>query len=132
MQDSRSISRELIRFAVPMLIAQLALMANAVIDTMMAGRITAEDLAAVGIGASIQVTVVVSLLSVLLALPPLVAHLFGAGRRDQIGRELHQAVWIAMAISIVAMIVLLHPDLIIEHLHTTKAVELKLRAYLAA
>ena len=115
-----------------MLIAQLALMANAVIDTMMAGRITAVDLAAVGIGASIQVTVVVSLLSVLLALPPLVAHLYGADRRGEIGRELHQAVWIALVIAIVAMVVLLHPGLIIEHLHTTPAVAAKLRAYLAA
>lgn len=126
------LSRELIRFAVPMLIAQLALMANAVIDTVMAGRITPEDLAAVGIGASIQVTVVVSLIAVLLALPPMVAHLYGAGRRDEVGRELHQAVWIALVIAAVAMAVLLHPGFIVDHLHVTRAVEVKLRAYLAA
>ncbi|HKB59937.1 MAG TPA: MATE family efflux transporter [Gallionellaceae bacterium] len=126
------LSRELIRFAVPMLIAQLALMANAVIDTVMAGRITAVDLAAVGIGASVQVTVVVSLIAVLLALPPMVAHLHGAERHGEVGRELHQAVWISLVISAVAMAVLLHPDFIIAHLHVTPAVATKLRAYLAA
>ena len=126
------LSRELIRFAVPMLIAQLALMANAVIDTVMAGRITAVDLAAVGIGASVQVTVVVSLLAVLRALPPMVAHLYGADRGGEVGRELHQAVWISLVISAVAMAVLLHPDFILDHLHVTPAVEAKLRAYLAA
>jgi MATE family multidrug resistance protein len=130
--SSPSISRELIRFAVPMLIAQLALMANAVIDTVMAGRITAVDLAAVGIGASVQVTVVVSLIAVLLALPPMVAHLYGADRRGEVGRELHQAVWIAIVIAAVAMAVLLHPDFIITHLHVTHEVEVKLRAYLTA
>ncbi len=58
-----------------MLVAQLAVMANGVIDTVMAGRLSAVDLAAVGIGASIYVTVT----GVLLALTPTVARLHGAG-----------------------------------------------------
>jgi MATE family multidrug resistance protein len=129
---SPSLSRELIRFALPILVAQLAVMANAVIDTAMAGHLSAVDLAAVGIGAAIMATVVMSLLSVLLALPPMVAHLYGAGRRAEVGRELHQAVWIALAIALAAMAVLLHPDPLIAHLHVEPAVEAKLRAYLAA
>lgn len=46
----------LLRLAWPVLVAQLAVVANGVIDTMMAGRFSAVDLAAVGIGASIYVT----------------------------------------------------------------------------
>src|SRR5690606_40824848 len=41
----------------PILIAQLAQMANAVIDTVMAGRASAADLAGVGIGSSLWVPV---------------------------------------------------------------------------
>ncbi len=62
-----------------MLVAQLAVMANGVIDTVMAGRLSAVDLAAVGIGASIYVTVFVTVTGVLLALTPTVARLHGAG-----------------------------------------------------
>src|ERR1035438_2783999 len=86
-------TREIIHLAWPFLIAQLAVMANGVIDTAMAGRLSATDLAAVGIGASIQITVLMSLMGILLALPPIIAHLYGAGRRAEIGRELHQSIW---------------------------------------
>ena len=68
---------EIFRLAWPVLIAQLAVMAYAVIDTMMAGRFATEDLAAVGIGASIYFSVFVALMGVLLAVSPTVAQLLG-------------------------------------------------------
>ena len=40
------------QLAWPMLVAQLAMMANAVVDTAMAGRLSAIDLASVGIAAA--------------------------------------------------------------------------------
>jgi MATE family multidrug resistance protein len=52
---------------------------HAVIDAAMAGRLSAIDLASVGIAASIMSTVLMTLISVLLALPPIIAHLYGAG-----------------------------------------------------
>ena len=53
----RSSIRELLHLAWPMLIAQMAMMGNAVIDTAMAGRLSALDLAAVGIASSIMATI---------------------------------------------------------------------------
>jgi ABC-type phosphate transport system permease subunit len=44
--------------------------AHAVIDTAMAGRLSAVNLAPVGISAAIMATVLMTLISVLLALPP--------------------------------------------------------------
>jgi MATE family multidrug resistance protein len=111
MQSSPSLSRELLRFTWPVLIAQLAMMANAVIDTAMAGRLSAVNLASVGIGAAIMATVVMSLISVLLALTPMVAHLYGAGKKGEIGRELQQAVWISLALSAIAILLLVFPSL---------------------
>jgi len=64
MQRPTTSTRELVHLAWPMLVAQLAMMANAVIDTAMAGRLTVIDLAAVGIAASIMATILVSLVSV--------------------------------------------------------------------
>jgi MATE family multidrug resistance protein len=132
MKHSGSSTRDLLHFAWPVLVAQLALMANSVIDTAMAGRLSAVDLAAVGIGGAIMGTVVVSLISVLLALPPIVAHLYGAGERAAIGRELHQSVWIGSVLALVAILLLVFPAPFIALAQLQPAVEEKVRAYLAA
>jgi multidrug resistance protein, MATE family len=132
MEQSASSTRELLRFAWPVLIAQLAVMANSVIDTAMAGRLSAIDLAAVGIAASIMGTVLMSLISVLLALPPVIAHLYGAGQRADIGREIHQSVWISLVLAIVAILLLVFPKPFIGISALQPAVEAKVRAYLDA
>lgn len=125
-------TRELLRLAWPMYVAQMAMMANGLIDTVMAGRLSALDLAAVGVASSIQVTILMSLLGVLFALPPIVAHLHGAGRSEEIGRELHQSLWVALGIGLVAIILLLHPEPFLALAALEPAVEAKVRAYLAA
>src|ERR1039457_2231184 len=103
MYRSTSSTSQLIHLAWPVLVAQLAMMANAVIDTVMAGRLSAIDLASVGIAASIMSTVLMTLISVLLALPPIIAHLYGAGRGADVGREIHQSVWISLVLALVAI-----------------------------
>lgn len=125
-------TRELLRLVWPMYIAQVAMMANNVIDTVMAGRLSALDLAAVGIASSIQVTVLMSLMGVLLALPPLVAHLHGAGRLEDIGREMHQSLWVALALGVIAVLLLLNPEPFLAISRLQPAVEAKVRDYLDA
>ena len=68
----------------PILIAQLAQMANGVIDTMMAGHASARDLAAVGIGTSIWIPVLLFFFGTLGALQPLVSEHRGAERLSRI------------------------------------------------
>ncbi len=123
---------QLLHLAWPVLIAQLALMGNAVIDTAMAGRLSATDLASVGIAASIQATVLMSLVSVLLALPPLIAHLYGSNRHEEVGREIHQSVWISLALALIAILVFCFPGPLVGISHLEPQVEEKVRAYLSA
>ena len=132
MQSPTSSTRELINLAWPMLVAQLAMMANAVIDTAMAGRLSAIDLAAVGIAASIMATVLMTLVSVLLALTPIIAHLHGAGKRADIGREIHQGVWISLALALVAILLMIFPEPFLAITELQPVVEIKVRAYLLA
>ncbi|MGO8756281.1 MAG: MATE family efflux transporter [Gallionellaceae bacterium] len=132
MDRSASSTSQLIHLAWPVLVAQLAMMANAVIDTAMAGRLSAIDLASVGIAASIMATVLMSLISVLLALPPIIAQLYGAGRRADVGREIHQSVWISLVLALLAILLLCFPGPIISISHLQPRVETKVRAYLAA
>lgn len=63
--------RRIAALAWPVLIGQLAVIAFGVLDTAMAGRASAADLAAIGLGGSIYVTVYISLMGVLQALSPI-------------------------------------------------------------
>ncbi len=123
---------QITHLAWPVLIAQLALMGNAVIDTAMAGRLSAIDLASVGIAASILSTVLMSLVSVLLALPPIISHLYGSNRHEAVGAEIHQSVWISLVLALIAILVLCFPGPLIGISHLEPRVEEKVRAYLLA
>ncbi len=127
-----STAGELLHLAWPVFIALRAIMGNAFIDTVMAGRLSAIDLACIGIAASIQVTVLMSVMGVLLALPPLIAHLYGSGRSADIGREIHQSIWVSLALAPVAIVLLRHPGPLIAISNLQPALEVKVRAYLSA
>jgi MATE family multidrug resistance protein len=92
--------RDILRLAWPVFIGQLAVMANGVIDVVMAGRLSAVDMAGVGLGSSIYITVYIGLMGTLLGLSPIVAQHFGAGRHDEIGASFRQSLWLALALTL--------------------------------
>lgn len=110
LQDLRRITH----LAAPVLVGQLAVIAFGVIDTIMSGRASATDLAAVGLGGSIYVTVYVSLMGVLQALAPVAGQLYGANRSAEIGAEVRQAAWLGVALAIPGMLLLLFPAPLLE------------------
>jgi MATE family multidrug resistance protein len=85
----------------PILLGQLASMAYGVLDTMMAGHSSPTDLAAIGLGASIYSSVFVSLIGVVGALNPIIAHHYGARRDHAIGASYVQGLWIGLMLSLV-------------------------------
>jgi multidrug resistance protein, MATE family len=115
-----------------MFIAQIAMVLNGVIDTVMAGRLSPLDLAAIGVGASIYVSVFFAIVGVLLALPPIVAHLQGAGRHREIGEEVRQAAWLALGLAVISLVLLKNPQPLFALSHLQPAVEVKVVAYLDA
>lgn len=125
-----SIARDIVKLGWPVLIAQLAVMINGVIDTVMAGRLSAEDLAAVGVGASIYISVFVTLMGVLIALTPVVAQLYGARRFAAIGEEVRQSMWLGAFLTAVAFVLIYFPDPFLALAQVRPEVEVKTRAYL--
>ncbi len=126
----KSIARDIIKLGWPVLIAQLAVMINGVIDTIMAGRLGAVDLASVGVGASIYISVFVTLMGVLLALTPVVAQLWGAGRFAEIGEEVRQSLWLGSFLTLLAFVLIYFPDPFLRLAQVAPEVELKTRQYL--
>jgi multidrug resistance protein, MATE family len=127
---SRKLAYDIYRLAWPVLIAQLAVISYAVVDTMMAGRFATEDLAAVGIGASIYVSVFVTLMGVLLAVSPTVAQLLGAGRFREIGEQVRQGMWLTLALALVSIALFRYPEPLLALSNVPPAVATKVRTYL--
>ena len=115
-----------------MLIAQVAVMLNGTVDTILAGQISPLDLATVGIGASIYAAIFVSAMGVLLALTPIIAHHYGAGNNSDIGEEVRQGAWLAVALSAITVIVMLHPGSLLAISKLTPEMDVRVRDYLSA
>ena len=98
--------RTLLRLGAPILIAQLAQMANAFVDTVMAGNASAYDLAGVGIGVSFWVPLSLFFVGLLGALQPIVSQHMGAKQTGKIHPVVWQGIYLSMVGSIVMMVLL--------------------------
>ncbi len=94
----------------PILIGQLAVIANGVVDTMMTARYSATDLAALGLGASVYISIFVGLSGVMQALSPTIGQLYGARNLEAIGFEVRQGVWLTLFLSCLGAIALCFPQ----------------------
>lgn len=103
--------RDLFQLAWPMLITQLAQTGMGVTDVIMAGAVSAEDLAAVAMGASLWVPLFLLIISSLTAVTALIARHWGAGDLPQIAATLQQGRWLAllMGLSMVALLFVAGP-----------------------
>lgn len=101
----------------PILVAQLAQIANGVIDTVMAGHASAADLAGVGIGTSIWIPVLLFFVGTLNALQPTISGLRGAGRHSEIMPLAWQGIYMAIAAAAIMMLLLLNADPLLDLLN---------------
>lgn len=122
----------ILRLAWPVLIGQLAVMINGLIDTVMAGRLSAVDLAGIGIASSIYVSAYIGLMGVLVALTPMAAQHFGAQRFSEIGADTRQALWLALALSIAGSWVIAQTDWWMALAKPPTEIEPVVRGYLYA
>ena len=118
------------RLALPIFIGQIAWMANNVIDTVMSGRISAVDQAAVGIGMSIFFSVFVPLMGVLLAVTPFVAQHHGAGNEAAVGEDVRQGFWLTLVVAGMVFLLVYYPDPFLRISQLQPEVEAKTREYL--
>jgi MATE family multidrug resistance protein len=114
----------------PILVGQLAVIANGVIDTAMTSRFSAIDLAALAVGASIYVSIFVGMGGVLQALAPTIGQLFGAGRARDIGYEVKQGTWLAFFLCCAGAVVLLFPQPFLSVAHASPELTAKATLYL--
>ncbi len=115
----------------PILVGQLAVIMHGVADTVMTARYSATDLASLGLGASVYVSIFVGLSGVMQALSPIIGQLYGAKKFAAIGDEVRQGVWLAIFLSVIGSTLLLYPDFLLDIAEAPPELEIRVREYLA-
>jgi len=98
---SRIESKRLLWLALPILGAQLAQVAMGTVDVAMSGHASARDLAAVSVGSSLWLPLVLFMIGTLMGLTPIVAQHVGARRFGAIRPAMHQALWVAVVLGLI-------------------------------
>ena len=111
--DYQAEVKKLITIAFPILLAQIAQNSMGLVDTIMAGRVSAADMAAISVGASIWFPLVLFGHGLLLALPPTISYLNGSGQRHRIAHQVRQGIWILSASCVPIGLLIYHSPILI-------------------
>jgi MATE family multidrug resistance protein len=112
--QGRQIARQIVRQAWPNFIAKMIAIAMMIADTLIAGYYGTQDLAAVAIGSSFYISVIMLLMGTLQSVGPIIAHHVGAKRRADISPALQQGLWLALLLSIPGVLILLNPHYLLR------------------
>ena len=93
-------TRATVKLALPLIAGQLSSIGMNAVDVVLAGHYNAHTLAAVAVGANVWLLALVAAIGVMMALPPSVAHLDGAGARGGIGPLFRQALILAATLGV--------------------------------
>ena len=110
------------RLSWPMLVAQLATVGMGVADVAMTGHVSAAELAAVSLGASVWSIVLVTVMGIMMAINTVVAHEVGAARFDKIPHSVRQALWKGAGIGLLACLAANLCTLLFDHIGMEQAV----------
>lgn len=115
-------SREFLKLAVPLASAQVAQAGVGFVDTIMMGHLGAESLAAGGL-ASTTFQLLLNIASgIVMAVSPLVAEAYGAGRKSQIEQIVRQGLWLSLLLGFPMMVAIAHLDAALSFLQQPVAI----------
>ncbi|KYK88102.1 MATE family efflux transporter [Aggregatibacter actinomycetemcomitans] len=110
-------AKKLIAIALPILLAQIAQNSMGLVDTIMAGRVSAVDMAAISVGASIWLPLVLLGHGLLLALPPTISYLNGSGKRRRIAHQVRQGIWVVLFSCIPLVWLIYNSDFVLQKMN---------------
>ncbi|MGQ0385285.1 MAG: MATE family efflux transporter [Gammaproteobacteria bacterium] len=106
-------ARAILSLAGPLAVNNLVIAGMMLTNTVMAGRLGSGPLAGVAVGGSYYQMFWLFGLGVLMSISPLVAHAYGAGRDEEVGRRFRQGAWLALmlAVPLVGLLACVEPIL---------------------
>ena len=121
-----------VRLALPLLLGHLLQSSMGLVDTIMAGRYSAVDLAGVGVGSSLFFPCFVFLLGLMVAVTPLVAQAHGAGSLSLMHGIVRSGMILGVAVGCLLMLLLRQSTFILEWMGVTPDVAMVVEAYIKA
>lgn len=104
------------QLAWPMLVGQIATVGMGVADMAMTGHVSADQLAAVSLGASVWTIILVTVIGTMMAINSVVAHQLGAARLDQIAHSVRQSLWKGAGVGVAACLLANLATLVFDHI----------------
>ena len=102
--------RTLLRYGGPLVANNLAIAGMNLADTIMAGRFGMADLAAVAIGSSVWFMAFLLSLGLLMAMSPMTAVCFGAGKNRRVGVYFRQGIWLSQALAVIIVLIVIQAE----------------------
>tara|TARA_R110002096_G_scaffold183757_5_gene361842 strand:+ start:10768 stop:12108 length:1341 start_codon:yes stop_codon:yes gene_type:complete len=118
----KSIQKEsslLLKLGGPIIATQLLRTGLNFTDTVMAGNLSALDLAGVAIGNAIYMPIAIFCMATLVAINPIVSQLLGARKFEEIGRSARQMFWVILFLTIPCIIIIRNLDIIMRLIGVT-------------
>jgi len=112
----------LMKIGTPVIITQLLQISMNFVDTIMAGRLSPEDLAAIAVGTSVLMPLFVLCMGCLMAVTPIVAQNVGSRNLGVIGKNGRQVLWLSQILAVPAFFILRNLDIIFELLQVTEEI----------
>lgn len=109
----------LMRIGFPVILAQLLQMSMSFVDTVMAGRLSPEDLAAVAVGSSILLPFIVLCMGCMMAVTPIIAQNVGARELTQIGKNARQVLWLSQILALPSFFILRNLEVLLVFIGVT-------------
>ena len=106
----------------PMLVGQIATVGMGVADVAMTGHVSAAELAAVSLGASVWSIVLVTVMGVMMAINTVVAHEMGAANYRLIPHSVRQALWMGLGVGVLGCAAANLATLLFDHIGLDQAV----------
>ena len=89
-------AKSLLKLAYPILIAQLIQNLMGFADTVMAGRVSATDMAAVAVASSVWLPAILTISGIMMALAAIVSQYAGSNAFDKVASATYQTAWIGL------------------------------------
>ncbi|MEB3754342.1 MATE family efflux transporter [Acinetobacter sp. MD2(2019)] len=106
--------KRLLSLMLPILITQFSQAGLGLIDTIMAGHLSASDLAAIAVGVGIWMPIMLFFVGIILATTPLVAEAVGAKAQAKIPHLVRQSMWMAFGLGLIALVLLQFMPFLLE------------------
>ena len=124
--------KKLLHLMLPILVTQFAQAGFGLIDTVMAGHLSANDLAAIAVGVGLWIPIMLLFSGIMIAATPLVAEANGARAPEKIAVIARQSLWVALILGIIACLILQIAPLLLPVLGVPEALLPKASLFLHA